>query len=575
MITCKICSKTISVKGFNGHVSSHKETISSYVEKYGEYRINSIKRNKRLEEEKYYCKICNSEHISERELTYHIQSSHNLSKQEYVLKYIFNNEIQYCQCGCGNTVKILNKHPYKRDYITGHNPNGMTGKLHNQETRQKMSSRAINRYLTNSKKETSIEIQFENFLISNNLKYEKQVKTEYGVIDFFVDDKYHIEIDGDYWHPLELKHLNLQLIQSAINDHRKNCNIRNLIRIRQSDLDSIKKWEDIFLYNSVNKYPNKVNDYRDTIISKDYFKNYICSDNTKVLQHAPSLLLSFIKTFQPNFPQYTHPENLNDVIEKISNKSDSVYNIDGNYFSNNCSNLGVGYLKQNFNSYWKSAYKGNKSPIDIWNDDKLMYDIIKYRIGLNNSNEIFDFSLHQLVRGISAIRGTISFFKPVLAAAIYKKYLGDIDSPIVLDPCAGFGGRMLGFKSMYPNGTYIGIEPNLDTYNELIKLSENFENVKLYNCKFEDFTVDREYDMIFTSIPYFDWETYSKPVQYSNISEWENTFIKSIKKLKGAVINIPESLYYLFSESTVYSHIKSNASHFSSKVNKTELLIEV
>ena len=575
MITCKICNKTISIKGFNGHVSSHKETVSSYVEKYGEYRINSINRTEKLKKIQFICKICNSEHISERELTYHIQSLHNMAKSEYVSKYIFNDSVQYCKCGCGAKVKLLNKHPYKRDYITGHNPNGMSGKLHNQETRKKMSIRAINRYFNNSKLDTSIEIKFENFLIANNLKYEKQVKTKFGIIDFFVDDTYYVEIDGDYWHPLELKKLNIQLIQSSINDYRKNSNIPNLIRIRQKDVNSLQIWNDVFLYNSVSKYPTKINNYTDVIIEKGYLKNYNNFENIKILQRLPSLLLSFIRTFQLNFPQYTSTELLNDVTSKITNKSHNVYNNDTNYFSNNCSNLGVGYLKQRFHSYWKSSYKGNKSPVDIWDDDKLMFDIIKYRVGLNKSNETFDFSLHQLLRGISAIRGTISFFKPVLAAAIYKRYLGNNETPIVLDPCAGFGGRLLGFKSSYPNGTYIGIEPNVETYNELKALSENFSNVKLYNCKFEDFIVDGNYDMIFTSIPYYDLETYSNPTEYTGILEWEQTFIHSIKKLKGAIINIPESLHYLFQEASIYSYIKSNASHFSSKVDKTELLIQV
>ena len=70
-----------------------------------------------------------------------------------------------------------------------------------------------------------------------------------------------------------------------------------------------------------------------------------------------------------------------------------------------------------------------------------MQEVIDYRIGLNNSDDIFDFSLHQLIRGLSARRITTSFFKPLLAASIYKHFIGnEVLNPVVFDPCCGFGG---------------------------------------------------------------------------------------------------------------------------------------
>jgi hypothetical protein len=148
-----------------------------------------------------------------------------------------------------------------------------------------------------------------------------------------------------------------------------------------------------------------------------------------------------------------------------------------------------------------------------------MRRIIKYRIGINDSGEVFDFTYHQLIKGLSAARYTISFFKPVLAAAIYKEFIGDNNTPVVIDPCAGFGGRLLGFKSIYPNGKYIGIEPNKETYDELVKLSENFSNIELHNCEIEDYTGSKNCDLTFTSIPYFDLEDYSNDIYYSSFNE--------------------------------------------------------
>jgi len=146
-----------------------------------------------------------------------------------------------------------------------------------------------------------------------------------------------------------------------------------------------------------------------------------------------------------------------------------------------------------------------------------MYNIIKYRIGINKNNETFDFSLKNLVYGLSVNRYTVSFFKPLLAAAVYKYFLKDHKKPIVLDLCAGFGGRLLGFKSIYPNGTYIGLEPNKKRFDELEVLASNFNNVKIYNIKAEDFKICNNYNLVFTSIPYYDLENYE--LEYNSFED--------------------------------------------------------
>ena len=153
-----------------------------------------------------------------------------------------------------------------------------------------------------------------------------------------------------------------------------------------------------------------------------------------------------------------------------------------------------------------------------------MQKVIEYRIGLNKSNQTFDFSYKNLVGGLSARRLVISWFKPSLAYYLYKKYLGNKQNPVVFDPCCGFGARLLGFKSAYPNGTYIGCQPNIQTYKQLLKLKQQFQKLDstyintifLYNCKFQQFSINK-YDLAFTSIPYYDLEQYnSQQFQYTS-----------------------------------------------------------
>ncbi|MBC8295793.1 MAG: hypothetical protein H8E55_08375, partial [Pelagibacterales bacterium] len=398
-----------------------------------------------------------------------------------------------------------------------------------------------------------------------NLEYLKQVPTEYGVVDFYLPDhNMYIEIDGDYWHPTSYEELNFQTLGNAINDNRKS-NISNLYRIREGNVANIETIDDIFKFNHI--YDFNIG-YRQKIITKEYlsrknYKKYIW------------LLLKFIRQFQPTFPFPATEETVSYVLKNIPDKIDNIL-VDDTFYNNRTSNIGVSYLKSNFKSYWNSKYKGNQTPVDIYNNDTAMKRIIRYRIGDNKSRETFDFSLHQIIRGISAIRGTISFFKPALAAAIYKHFLRDIKSPTVIDPCAGFGGRMLGFKSIYPEGKYIGIEPNPDTFKELQILAEGFDNIELHNCRLEDYSGSKECDLTFTSIPYYDTEIYSTHIEYKTIDEWKSTFIKQLLTFKNLTINVPANLRNCFDKNVVEYRLVNNTSHLNKcKNEKTEYILKI
>ena len=392
-----------------------------------------------------------------------------------------------------------------------------------------------------------------------------------------------IEIDGNYWHPTNLVDLSFSQLNTIINDSRKGKSIHasnfNLIKIFIDNLP-----EEITIENIKNNsyIPNYLITFDQKIMFANYFSAYKEKKGEIKLKKYVSLLLDFLREMHPQFPFPPQKENIQDVILKINNyKFDKIYSETDKTFNNNSSVLGINYLKSNFKSYWSSAYKNNKTPIEAWNDDETMRKIIEYRIGLNNSGEVFDFSLHQMLRGLSAARYCVSFFKPVLAASIYEKLLEDlhitVSNPTVLDPCAGFGGRLLGFKSRYPEGTYIGIEPNKDTFDELNLLVDNanFKNVQLYNCKFEDFDITNiEYDLAFTSIPYYDTEKYSQHILYDSFEHWQNEFILSFFRLKNCFLNINQNICNKlgFLDKIRYQ-IKSNNSHFNKGSENKEVIV--
>lgn len=389
------------------------------------------------------------------------------------------------------------------------------------------------------------------------------------------------EIDGNYWHSDNLLNLNLITLCSISNDYVKIKDIQNspfnLYKIFISNLP-----KEITVENLIkNSYiPNFELNYEDIIVSKEYLTSIIEREGKEYLEKYLKYFLTFIKTFQPTFPYHKSNDDIEKIKQIIFNykKFDTIFNKETKVFNNSAYTVGTTYLKAMFHSYWKSSFRGNKSPVQIWESEKDMTNIIKYRIGLNNSGEIYDFSLKNLVKGISAVRGSISFFKPIVAACIYREFLKDFsqeDVPKVFDPCCGFGGRMLGFKSSFPNGIYIGCEPNVETYNELLELSKNFTNVTIYNCKVEDLSEEIIYNLqnvnlSFTSIPYFNLEEYSNVMEYDSLEHWKETFIKSLYKFPNLLLNIPKDLENCFENVLDVYYLKNAVSKHLTKKNEEE-----
>jgi hypothetical protein len=313
-------------------------------------------------------------------------------------------------------------------------------------------------------------------------------------------------------------------------------------------------------------------DYNTIIIPKQFFIDYKnVHGKEKLLDLIPEII-SFIRNNIKEFPIKPIYES-NDYISNYILNYNISNRFKNNIFSNKINNIGSDCLKSIFYSFWKSKNGTQLSPIETWKNDNKMFNIIKYRIGYNNSNEVFDLSIHQLIKGIIVNKKTVSFFKPLLASNIYST-ISLTNTPTTFDPCCGFGGRLLGFKCKFPEGTYIGCEPNPETFKELIQLCEyfKFKNVNLYNSTLEQFNVNKiKYDFAFTSIPYYNLEKYSNIVEYKNYDDWKNKFFKKITNLKNAYINISEQLTndLNLSNNIIYK-IENNTSHFRKTNNLTK-----
>lgn len=195
---------------------------------------------------------------------------------------------------------------------------------------------------------------------------------------------------------------------------------------------------------------------------------------------------------------------------------------------------GVRFLRQRFPSYWEAGAAGGA--LGMFRDKEKLTQVVAYRLGLNESREVFDLSFDTVLRGVIVGRHMVSTFKPGVAAALYKRWLPQGRPVVVWDPSGGFGARMLGFAAV-AQGTYIANEPASKTRADLLALAQ-----ELGNCV-PDFQalIQKEgsevaapwcpVDMVFTSPPYFDKERYfDEPGQcwrdYPTEARWISGFLK-------------------------------------------------
>jgi hypothetical protein len=177
---------------------------------------------------------------------------------------------------------------------------------------------------------------------------------------------------------------------------------------------------------------------------------------------------------------------------------------------------GASFLRARFLSFW-SAGKGPAT----WDKTDLRWDkVLLNQAGLSERDEEKKISWASLRQETRTQRYTVSFFQPQHALNIYRKNLDGIKNPRVWDPSGGFGARMLGFKSVFPNGFYATNEPANETHRDLESLNKELTKT---GCSVSEILKSGsettkcpsgKFDLVFTSPPYFDREKYSnEPTQ--------------------------------------------------------------
>jgi hypothetical protein len=172
------------------------------------------------------------------------------------------------------------------------------------------------------------------------------------------------------------------------------------------------------------------------------------------------------------------------------------------------------------------------------------------------------------VRNIAEIRkwkyifnlyfSSISIFRPVMSMEVYCKFVPKV---AVLDPTMGWGGRLVGACALdLPK--YIGIDSNRELdmpYREMCAFLQKTTKTKIELFFQDALTMDYsklDYDMVFTSPPYYNIEVYSGMTEKTK-EEWNTTFYKPLfertwKSMRSPgyyCLNIPLEVYESSAES--------------------------
>lgn len=148
----------------------------------------------------------------------------------------------------------------------------------------------------------------------------------------------------------------------------------------------------------------------------------------------------------------------------------------------------------------------------------------------------------------------------------------------ILDLCAGWGDRCIGAKLR--NVRYVGVDPNYELrfcYQSINYGKMIYEPAETLSADFLlGYNMFQEYDMVFCSPPFFNYEIYSNDsvqsiAKFATYDIWLNEFIFKMVQLAKSVLNkngyfvmyvgdikIYDEVYFMFSDCLKY--IKKNFS---------------
>jgi hypothetical protein len=225
------------------------------------------------------------------------------------------------------------------------------------------------------------------------------------------------------------------------------------------------------------------------------------------------------------FPKYNKKGRLEEIGKVASSRLKLGEDIPGGNVE------GAGLCNSFFPNIWKARKNGKKSPIDVFWNRGLFKKVIRSRI--EERGLLTGAALRSGLQSIGAVHN----FRPAVAKAIYDEYCPKDGS--VLDPCAGYGGRLLGFLCSEKPVRYVGVDAcdetvkNLKHMDRILRRDIEGKDAEISYSAFEDWNTNEKFDLVFTSPPYFHNEVYGddekqSSSRYPTYYQWKDGFLRRL-----------------------------------------------
>ncbi len=186
--------------------------------------------------------------------------------------------------------------------------------------------------------------------------------------------------------------------------------------------------------------------------------------------------------------------------------------------------LGLSLCYSFFPNRYRAHYLGKQSAFEAWQDPKAMRRAIRWQFKVGDP-----VSPPRVLKAVCANARTPSIFRPAVAAALYKRFCKPGD--VVWDPCAGFGGRLVG--AVAAGVKYVGTDVSPETVDGNQRMAHwlRAKDAEIHLCPAEVFNPP-PVQMVFTSPPYFHQEQYVGGDQswseYGTFEHWRMSFLRPV-----------------------------------------------
>jgi SAM-dependent methyltransferase len=172
--------------------------------------------------------------------------------------------------------------------------------------------------------------------------------------------------------------------------------------------------------------------------------------------------------------------------------------------------------------------RGSNSLMDRFHDDKKLKRAIRICFEFREGNKLVYPTAMR--RSLELVTGeNVTNFKAQNARAIVEN-LCPVMWGRVYDYSCGYGGRLLGISSSNMGYTYVGTDPNTETFDYLNYLDSFLNSDSEIVCSTSEDYQSEDIDLAFSSPPYFNLEKYSdEPTQcmvnYTTLDEWFEGYV--------------------------------------------------